>query len=56
MDETFFKGVFKLPPAHYMLIQNGQKQIVQYWDKNSMQKKHQSKNILKKFVQLLKNL
>lgn len=33
MNETFFKGVFKLPPAHYMLIQNGQKQIVQYWDK-----------------------
>ncbi|UZM98713.1 hypothetical protein OL548_30585 [Lysinibacillus sp. MHQ-1] len=33
MDETFFKGVFKLPPAHYMLIQNGKKQIVQYWDK-----------------------
>jgi len=33
MDETFFKGVYKLQPAHYMLIKNGQKQIVQYWDK-----------------------
>lgn len=33
MDETFFKGVYKLPPAHYMLIKNGHKQIVQYWDK-----------------------
>ncbi|MEK4700969.1 asparagine synthase (glutamine-hydrolyzing) [Solibacillus sp. FSL R7-0668] len=33
MDETFFKGVYKLPPAHYMVIQNGKKNIVQYWNK-----------------------
>ena len=31
LDETFFKGVFKLPPAHYLLWQNGQKTIERYW-------------------------
>lgn len=33
MDETFFKGVYKLPPAHYMIIKNGEVQIEKYWDK-----------------------
>ncbi|NLZ94185.1 MAG: asparagine synthase (glutamine-hydrolyzing), partial [Firmicutes bacterium] len=33
LDETFFKGVFKLPPAHYMVVQNGEKKLQKYWDK-----------------------
>ncbi len=32
MDETFFKGVFKLPPAHYFTYQNGSMHIERYWD------------------------
>ena len=47
MDETFFKGVYKLQPAHYMLIQNGQKKIVQYWDK----KFHAKEAPIEKYVE-----
>ena len=32
MDETFFKGVYKLQPAHYFIWQNGQLEIKRYWD------------------------
>lgn len=32
MDETFFKGVFKLPPAHYFTYQNGTMVIERYWE------------------------
>ncbi|MGN1225334.1 MAG: asparagine synthase (glutamine-hydrolyzing), partial [Ruminococcus sp.] len=30
--ETFFKGVYKLPPAHYFIYQNGKLDIQQYWE------------------------
>lgn len=33
MDETFFKGVYKLKPAHYMWIQNGEMAIRPYAEK-----------------------
>lgn len=31
-EETFFKGVYKLPPAHYFVWQNGEVKIERYWD------------------------
>jgi len=31
LDETFFQGVYKLPPAHYMVWKNGEKTITRYW-------------------------
>ena len=31
-EETFFKGVFKLPPAHYFLYENGKMTTERYWD------------------------
>lgn len=31
LDETFFKGVFKLPAAHYMKFQDGEIKISRYW-------------------------
>lgn len=33
LPETFFKGIFKLPPAHYMVIdiKTGQMEIKKYW-------------------------
>jgi asparagine synthase (glutamine-hydrolysing) len=31
MDETFFEGVFKLKPAHYMIYENNTIDIVPYW-------------------------
>lgn len=32
MNETFFKGVYKLQPAHYFIYQNHQLKIERYWD------------------------
>ena len=32
LPESFFKGIYKLPPAHYMLIKDGQAQITKYWE------------------------
>ena len=31
-EETFFKGVYKLPPAHYFVWQDGDMRIERYWD------------------------
>lgn len=31
LNETFFKGVFKLPAAHYMTYEDGQINIQRYW-------------------------
>ena len=31
-DETFFKGVFKLQPAHYLKYKNGKLEKKRYWD------------------------
>ena len=31
LNETFFKGVFKLPPAHFMTFEHGQMNIQRYW-------------------------
>jgi asparagine synthase (glutamine-hydrolysing) len=32
MDETFFKGVYKLKPGHYMIYKDGNIDIHRYWD------------------------
>lgn len=29
--ETFFKGVFRLPPAHYFIYKNGEIELHKYW-------------------------
>ncbi|RDW15472.1 asparagine synthase (glutamine-hydrolyzing) [Oceanobacillus chungangensis] len=34
LDETFFKGVYKLRPGHYMIYKNGKMEINSYWDIN----------------------
>lgn len=34
MDETFFKGVYKLPPAHYFTYKDGKLDIKRFWDIN----------------------
>ena len=30
--ETFFKGVYKLPPAHYLVYENGNVTVERYWE------------------------
>lgn len=32
LNETFFKGVFKLPAAHFMTFENGEINISRYWE------------------------
>ena len=32
LPETFFKGIYKLPAGHYMLMQDGKTEIHQYYD------------------------
>ncbi|MBQ6180173.1 MAG: asparagine synthase (glutamine-hydrolyzing) [Ruminococcus sp.] len=32
--ETFFKNVYKLPPAHYFKLKDGKLSITKYWDVN----------------------
>lgn len=34
LDETFFKGVFKLPPAHYLIYENGEITLQKYFTPN----------------------
>ena len=31
-EETFFKGVYKLPAAHYFTCENGKMDVQRYWD------------------------
>ncbi|PYF01858.1 asparagine synthase (glutamine-hydrolyzing) [Ureibacillus chungkukjangi] len=32
LNETFFKGVYKLPSAHYMTFENGEIKTTRYWE------------------------
>lgn len=32
LPETFFKGIFKLPPAHYFILKDGQMSMTRYWE------------------------
>ena len=57
MEETFFKGVFKLKPAHYLLFEEGAITIKPYWhntfkvEPNDLSKNvEQIKEILKESV------
>ncbi|QED46263.1 asparagine synthase (glutamine-hydrolyzing) [Cytobacillus dafuensis] len=40
LDETFFKGVYKLKPGHYMIYQKGKMEIKQYWNVNFDEKEN----------------
>lgn len=32
LPETFFKGIFKLPPAHYFILKDGKMEMTRYWE------------------------
>ena len=32
LPETFFKGIFKLPPAHYFILKDGKLEMTRYWE------------------------
>ncbi|MEQ6353195.1 asparagine synthase (glutamine-hydrolyzing) [Lysinibacillus sp. M3] len=52
LDETFFKGVYKLPPAHYMVIEGDHISLHEYWDK----KFHSKDESLEKYVKDTRNV
>ncbi|WP_055426514.1 asparagine synthase (glutamine-hydrolyzing) [Bifidobacterium aesculapii] len=45
-DQSFFKGVFQLPPAHWFTYRDGKMEQHQYWDPNQ----RESRQSLKKVV------
>ncbi|SDZ10416.1 asparagine synthase (glutamine-hydrolysing) [Proteiniborus ethanoligenes] len=51
LDETFFKGVYKLKPAHYMIYKEGKTEIKPYWDPMYKEKE----NSLEFYVQRIKD-
>lgn len=51
LDETFFKGVYKLKPAHYMIYKKGDIQIKPYWEPMYKEKE----NSLDYYVQKIKD-
>lgn len=62
LNETFFKGVFKLPPAHYFTYENENMEIKRYWDINFDEKENtlenyinEVKHIVNQSVELHKN-
>lgn len=53
---TIFKGVFRLPPGHYALLENGQLTVAPYWVPEFEERKGPSFEALRdEFRQLLKN-
>ena len=32
LPETFFNGIFKLPPAHYFVLKDGKMEMTRYWE------------------------
>ncbi|QJA09237.1 asparagine synthase (glutamine-hydrolyzing) [Romboutsia sp. CE17] len=46
LNETFFKGVFKLPPAHYFTYENEKMEIKRYWDINFDEKENTLENYI----------
>lgn len=51
LDETFFKGVYKLTPGHYMLYKKGEIEIKPYWSVNFNEKE----NSLEHYVEEIKS-
>lgn len=44
LDETFFKGVYKLRPGHYLKYEKGNIEITQYWEPVFVSKNHSLEN------------
>lgn len=54
LDETFFKGVFKLKPGHYMIYKKGQMEIKPYWDINFDEKDNRLDHYMDQINQTMK--
>jgi len=54
LDETFFKGVYKLKPAHYMIYQKGKIEIKPYWDPMYNEKENSLEYYVEKIKETMK--
>lgn len=54
LDETFFKGVYKLKPGHYMLYKKGEMQIKPYWNPEFTKKENSLENYAEKINESMK--
>ena len=44
LPETFFKGIFKLPPAHYFILKDGKMELTRYWEPKFEEKEDSLEN------------
>ncbi len=54
LDETFFKGVYKLKPGHYMIYKKGEMEIKSYWDINFNEKENSLEHCIEEINHALK--
>jgi asparagine synthase (glutamine-hydrolysing) len=54
LDETFFKGVYKLRPGHYMMYKNGELEIKSYWDATFDETEDSLQNYVNKIQETMK--
>lgn len=52
-DETFFKGVERLKPAHFFVFENGEMKIEKYWDVSFNDKHHTVDENIKKIQSVM---
>ena len=54
LDETFFKGVYKLKPGHYMIYKKGEMEIKPYWDIDFNEKENSLEHYIEEINSVLK--
>jgi asparagine synthase (glutamine-hydrolysing) len=54
MEETFFKGVYKLKPAHYLMFENDTLKTVPYWHTEFKVEKNDLKTNVEQIKKILK--
>lgn len=54
LEETFFKGVYKLKPGHYMIYKDGQIETKQYWDPKFDEKENSLEYYVEKIKETMK--
>jgi asparagine synthase (glutamine-hydrolysing) len=58
-NETMFNGIYKLPPAHYLIYKNKKLQIKKYWEQNFYplykSENYYAKLVLKKLEEAVKS-
>lgn len=55
LPETFFEGIYRLPPAHYFVFEDGKMDIQRYWQVSFDQKNEQEKT-LEQYVDEIENI